>query len=103
MLAILGTSAGLGGFVLVFLGVVINGYESYAGDVPAQVVRPYRRAGALLLAAFALSLVATGLCLIWLVAGGPKDFYPLTIAIFAVQVLVALAAAAWVTRMVLWR
>jgi len=103
VVAVLAASAGLGGFVLVFLGIVIGSYESYSGDVPASVVRPYRTAGVLLLAAFALSLVTAGICLFWLAAGGPKDFYPVTIAMFVFQLVVVFASAAWVTRMVLWR
>src|SRR2546423_2960856 len=38
VLALLGASAGLGGFVLVFLGVIIASYQSYAGNVPGPVV-----------------------------------------------------------------
>ena len=101
--AILGASAGLGGFVLVFLGVIIAAYESYAGDVPRQVVAPYRTAGGILLAAFALSLVSVAVCLSWLAGGGPSATYDAAIVLFAVQLVAVFAAATWVTRMVLWR
>ena len=103
VLAILGSSAGLGGFVLVFLGVIIASYQSYSGAVPSQVVMPYRTAGVALLAAFALSLLTVGVCLFWLVAGGPSSSYGGTVALFVVQLLLVFAAAAWTTRMVLWR
>jgi hypothetical protein len=103
VLAVLGSSAGLGGFVLVFLGMIIGRYESYSGDVPADVVRPYRTAGGLLLVAFALSLLTAAVCLFWLAAGGPKDAYPVTLVMFVVQLALVFSAATWVTRMVLWR
>ena len=103
VIAILGSSAGLGGFVLVFLGVIIASYQSFSGAVPEDVVKPYRTAGAILLATFALSLVSVGVCLLWLAAGGPAGAYALTIGLFVVQLVAVFAAAAWVTRMVLWR
>ncbi len=103
VIAILGSSAGLGGFVLVFLGVIIGSYQSFPGAVPEEVVKPYRTAGGILLAAFALSLVSVGVCLLWLAGGGPAGAYGLTIGLFVVQLVAVFAAAAWVTRMVLWR
>jgi len=45
VLAILGSSAALAGFVLVFLGVIIASYQSYSGAVPEQVVGPFRTLG----------------------------------------------------------
>jgi hypothetical protein len=103
VIAILGSSAGLGGFVLVFLGVIIASYQSFPGAVPAEVVQPYRTAGGILLATFALCLLSVGVCLLWLAGGGPAGGYGLTIGLFLVQLVVVFAAAVWVTRMVLWR
>jgi hypothetical protein len=103
VIAILGSSAGLGGFVLVFLGVIIASYQSFPGAVPEEVVTPYRTAGGILLATFALCLVSVGACLLWLADGGPAGAYGLTIGLFAVLLVAVFAAAAWVTRMVLWR
>jgi hypothetical protein len=103
VIAILGSSAGLGGFVLVFLGVIIASYQSFQGAVPADVVQPYRAAGGILLATFALCLVSVGVCLLWLVGGGPAGAYGVTVGLFVVLLIAVFAAAAWVTRMVLWR
>lgn len=102
VLAILGASAALAGFVLVFLGVIIASYQSYPGGVPAQVVKPYRATGGILLATFALCLLAVLVCLGWLVGGGPGDIYGVTVALFVVEVVGVFAAALWTTRMVLW-
>ena len=103
VIAILGSSAGLGGFVLVFLGVIIASYQSFQGAVPAEVVQPYRTAGGILLATFALCLFSVAICLLWLADGGPADLYGVTVGLFVVLLVAVFAAAAWVTRMVLWR
>lgn len=103
VLAILGASAALGGFVLVFLGIIIASYQSYPGGVPEQVVRPYRTVGAVLLGAFALCLVAVLLCLAWLVGGGPDATYGVTVGLFVIEILAVFAAALAATRMVLWK
>jgi hypothetical protein len=102
VLAILGASAALAGFVLVFLGIIIASYQSYPGGVPDKVVKPYRATGGVLLAAFALCLVAVLVCLGWLVGGGPGEVYGVTVALFVMEVVAVFAAALWATRMVLW-
>jgi hypothetical protein len=103
VLAILGASAALAGFVLVFLGIIIASYQSYSGGVPEQVLKPYRATGAILLAAFALCLAAVLVCLGWLVGGGPGEVYGVTVALFVLELVAVFAAAVWATRMVLWK
>jgi hypothetical protein len=103
VIAILGSAAALAGFGLVFLGIVIASYESYAGAVPEAVVRPYRVAGAALLGTFGFGLVTVALSLIWLINGGPNGLYGWTIALFALQLIAVFASAAWTTRTVLYR
>jgi hypothetical protein len=103
VLATLGASAGLAGFVLVFLGIIITSYESFSGGTPDQVVRPYKATGAILLVTFAFSLGVVGLCLIWLALGGPSPLYGWTVVLFLLQLVLVFLAAGWSTRMVLWR
>jgi hypothetical protein len=103
VIAILGASAALAGFVLVFLGIIIASYQSYPGGVPERVVRPYRVAGAALLAAFGWGLATVAVSLLWLIGGGPSALYGWTIALFAVLLAGVFAAAVWATRMVLWQ
>jgi hypothetical protein len=103
VLAILGASAALAGFVLVFLGIIIASYQSYAGGVPEQVVKPYRTTGGILLATFALCLIAVLICLAWLVDGGPDEPYGVTVGLFVAEVVAVFGAALWATRMVLWK
>jgi hypothetical protein len=103
VLAILGASAALAGFVLVFLGIIVASYQSYPGGVPEQVVEPYRTSGGILLAAFALCLLAVLVCLGWLVGGGPDAAYGVTVGLFVGEVGAVFGAALWATRMVLWK
>ena len=103
ILAILGASAGLAGFVLVFLGVIIATYQSYAGNVPAQVVRPFRTTGGVLFGAFGYSLITVAVCLVWLALGGPSALYAWAIGLFVLQLVAVFVAAGWTTRMVLWQ
>ncbi len=102
VLGTLGSSAALAGFDLVFLGIVIAAYQSYAGNAPASVVRPYRIAGIGLFGTFGISLVTVALSLIWLVFGGPSWLYAFTVGLFVLQLVAVFAAAGWTTRMVLW-
>lgn len=103
VIAILGASAALAGFVLVFLGIVITSYEGYADPVADAVLRPFRVSGSALLGAFALCLITVAISLIWLINGGSIGLYDATIALFAVQLVAVFVSALWTTRMVLWR
>ncbi|HEV2414743.1 MAG TPA: hypothetical protein VGX27_08030 [Candidatus Dormibacteraeota bacterium] len=103
VIAILGASAALGGFTLVFLGIVITSYESYSGGVADQVIQPYRRSGTVLLGVFAICLITVALSLLWLINGGSVGLYDATIALFALELVVVFGGAVVATRMVLWR
>jgi len=102
VLGALGAAAALAGLVLVFLGIIIATYQSYAGNAPAGVVRPYRIAGVALFGTFGLSLVTVVLCMAWLASGGPPWLYGWIIGVFVLQLVSAFVAAGWTTRMVLW-
>src|SRR6202043_1080753 len=43
--AVFGAAAGLAGLLLVFLGVSISAFQSFAGDAPAAATARFRRAG----------------------------------------------------------
>ena len=101
--AILGASAALAGFGLVFLGIIIASYQSYSGSVPATVVQPYRLIGSALLGTFAIGLITTAVSLLWLINGGPSGLYGWAIGLFAVQLIAVFGSAAWAARMVLWQ
>ena len=102
VLSALGAAAALAGFVLVFLGIIIAAYQSFAGNAPLSVVRPYRTAGVVLFSAFGFSLVTVALCLFWLALGGPTWLYGWTVGFFVIQLVAVFLAAGWTTRMILW-
>jgi uncharacterized membrane protein len=100
--AVFGAAAGLAGLLLVFLGVSISAFQSFAGDAPAAATARFRRAGALILGAFLLGLVVVAVSFSWLLSPG-RALRDAAVVLFAVE-LVATATAAIVTvRTVLWR
>ena len=66
--AVFGAAAGLAGLLLVFLGVSISAFQSFAGDAPAAATARFRRAGAWILGAFLLGLVTVAVSFAWLLS-----------------------------------
>src|SRR2546427_12927911 len=66
VIAILGASAALGGFVLVFLGLLISAYQAYPADTPQSVKSRQRQAAWPTLGAFSLSIGTIGAAALWL-------------------------------------
>jgi hypothetical protein len=93
VVAVLSASAALGGFVLVFLGVLISAYQSYAADATKSVKEARRRAVWPALAVFPLSVTGIALSLIWLAAPGGTCLYYAVVVVFAAE-LVAIVAVA---------
>jgi hypothetical protein len=102
VLGVLGAAAALAGLVLVFLGIIISAYQSYAGNAPPAVVTPYRIAGIGLFTTFGLSLITVTASVVWLALGGPSWLYGWTVGLFILQLAAVFLAAGWATRMVLW-
>jgi hypothetical protein len=97
----LGAAAALGGLILVFLGVVIAGYQSYSGGTPARLLTPYRRATAAILGVFALSLSSAALSLLWLTSkGGGGLLYAAVLVTFFAQLLAVFVVAVGTTYLV---
>ncbi|TML19815.1 MAG: hypothetical protein E6G39_00945 [Actinobacteria bacterium] len=100
--AIFGAAAGLAGLLLVFLGVSIAAFQSYAGDVPAAATARYRRAGAWILGAFLVGLVDVAVSFSWLLTPG-RALRDVAVVLFAVELAATALAAAVTARVVLWR
>jgi hypothetical protein len=100
--AVFGAAAGLAGLLLVFLGVSISAFQSFAGDVPGAVTARFRRAAALILGSFLLGLVDVAVSFSWLLtpARGLRD---VSVVLFAVELAATATAAAVTARAVLWR
>lgn len=89
-----GASAALAGLILVFLGVVIAGYQTYPGGTPKRLLKPYRKATAAILVVFALSLFCAGLSLAWLATGGGGGLlYQAVVAAFFASLITIFAVA----------
>jgi hypothetical protein len=97
-----GAAAGLAGLLLVFLGVTISGFQSFAGDVPAAVTEGWRRAGAWILGAFLLGLVTVAVAFAWLLSPS-RALRDIAVVLFAVELAATAAAAITTARAVLWR
>jgi hypothetical protein len=101
VVAIMGASAALGGFVLVFLGQLVSAYQSYPADTPKSVKD--RRRGAIwpVLAIFFLSVATIAAAFIWLAVPGGTCFYRGIVVTFAVELAaIAYVAAHTAVRMV---
>jgi hypothetical protein len=100
--AVFGAAAGLAGLLLVFLGVSISAFQSFAGDTPAAATGRFRRAGGWILGAFLLGLVTVAVSFAWLLSPH-RALRDVAVVLFALE----LAATAWsaviTTRVVLWR
>jgi hypothetical protein len=93
----LGASAGFGGLVLVFLGLVIAGYQGIPADAPKTVKARARRVGPPIVIVFGLSLGSVALNLWWLAAPGGELLYHVAIWVFAIELLALFALAAGMT------
>jgi hypothetical protein len=85
VIAALGASAALAGFVLVFLAVVLTGLSSFPPETVRLVRRRYLRMAAISVAAFLISLVTVALGVVWLAFGRNGAVYHLTLWLFFVQ------------------
>jgi hypothetical protein len=100
--AVFGAATGLAGLLLVFLGIVIASFQSYAAGVPAAALVPYRRAGLALLLAFLLGLSTAVVSLAWLLSPS-QALRDAAVVLFCVQLGSVAVSAVGVARIVLWR
>jgi hypothetical protein len=97
VIAVLGASAALGGFVLVFLGTVIAAYQSLPPGSSKTVRDRNTQAKWPIVITFSLSLASVALGLIWLAAPGGTDLYRATVALFVSELAAILVLAIWTT------
>ena len=100
--AIFGAAAGLAGLLLVFLGVSISAFQSFAGDAPPAATAGYRRAGSWILSAFLVGLVDVAVAFVWLLSPH-RVLRDLAVVLFALELAATAWAAVTTTRVVLWR
>jgi hypothetical protein len=100
--AVFGAAAGLAGLLLVFLGVSIAAFQSYAADVPRGATAGFRRAGAWILGAFLAGLADVAFSFTWLLSPH-RALRDVAVVLFAVVLAAVAAAAVTTARAVLWR
>lgn len=100
--AVFGAAAGLAGLLLVFLGVSISAFQSFAGDAPPAATARYRRAGSWILGAFLVALADVAVSFAWLLSPH-RSLRDLAVTLFALELAATAWAAVTTTRVVLWR
>jgi hypothetical protein len=101
VIATLGASAALGGFVLVFLGLIVSSYQAYPSNTPEPVKASAREAGWPILALFVVCLASVGLGFIWLEGGGGKTLYAVNDVVFAAELVGIVLTAVCTARKML--
>lgn len=101
--AIVGASAALAGFVLVFLGILVSSYQTLIGNATEATLRRFKSAAVASLAAFATVLTSVALSLVWLVADGGRCFYIAVLVAFFVALGTLATLASYVSFRVLLR
>ena len=102
ILGALGAAAALAGFQLVFLGFLISAYQAFDPQTPPRVLAPYRSRATWVASAFVVSLLTVAACFLWLVDGGPDNWYVWTVALFVGQLVTVLIAAVNTMKQVFW-
>jgi hypothetical protein len=100
--AIFAAAAGLAGLLLVFLGVAISAFQSFAGDAPPAATVRFRRAGDWILAAFLLGLADVAVSFWWLLSPS-RALRDSAAVLFGVELAATAFAAVVTARAVLWR
>jgi|SRR5215212_9041433 uncharacterized membrane protein len=100
--AVFGAAAALAGLLLVFLGVSVSAFQSYAGDAPPAATARFRRAGGWILAAFLLGLIDVSVAFAWLLSPA-RALRDAAVVLFAVELAATALAATVTVRTILWR
>jgi hypothetical protein len=98
VIAALGASAALAGFILVFLGIVITSLSSFPSETMRVVRGPYLWIAGLALGAFALSLATVALGFVWLAHGQGAGPYNWLSWLFFAQLGLVMAVGLLATR-----
>lgn len=99
--SIFGASAGLGGLMLVFLGMVIGVYQSLPPGAPPAVKARVRAAAWRVFAVFVTSIASTAFALLWLAIPGDDSLYWANIAVFSADLAAIVTVAALTTKRLL--
>ena len=90
VIAVIGVSAALAGFNLVFLGVGITAYQAFPPETARLVRGPYQRIAGLSLAAFLISLATVAIGVWWLAGRQASWAYGAVVALSPVQLILVM-------------
>jgi len=103
MIATLGTSSGIAGLTLVFLGLVIASLQGFAPGTAPEVIAPFRRPAATVLLAFAASILSTLFAALWLVRLDDVHWlYVAAVWTFFIQLVLLAIAVVHVLVKIVW-
>lgn len=94
IVAVLSASAALGGFALVFLGLLISAYQSYPADAAKAVRAASRQTAWAVFAVFPLCVATICVALAWLLLPESVALYWIAIGMFATELVAIVAVAA---------
>jgi hypothetical protein len=103
VLAEVGASAALVGFVLVFLGVLVTSYQAGLGNLSTKTLARFKRAAWIALVVFLLGLVTIAVSVLWLATDGDSGLYGTSIALFFGELVGLITVAVYSTWRVLLR
>ena len=107
VLAILGASAGAGGLVLVFVGILgleraaaskLGTIAGYPGGTSRATLRPYRTGAWAAVGVFGVSLLTIALSVLWLAVSDTRSLYVLIVSLFFVLLVALWVLAAAVVK-----
>jgi hypothetical protein len=98
VLAILGASAGAGGLVLVFVGILVSTIAGYPGGTSRATLRPYRAGAWSAVGVFGVSLLTIALSVLWLAVSDTRSLYVLIVSLFFVLLVALWVLAAAVVK-----
>jgi hypothetical protein len=105
VLAVVGASAALAGFVLVFTGILVTSYQGLIGrpGISDVTLSRFRSAAWLSVAVFGVTLLDLFLGVLWLDRDGGHSLYRFLVNLFYVELACLAITAGYVTARVLLR
>ena len=103
VIAVVGASAAIAGFVLVFLGILVTSYQSLLGKVSDRTLGRFKNTAIASMVVFGLGLTSLTLGASWLVADGGRCFYIAVLVVFFAEIAAFALDATYVTVFVLLR
>lgn len=102
VLAVLGTSAAIAGFVLVFFGLTLSTLERYDAETPETVVRRYKWLATCTATAFLFGIGSVALCVWWLAGDQQSALYGWSVALLLIQLALLVGCASWLVAVIVW-